>query len=209
MTILALECSCATGSVAILSGGEVLAEKTFETPRGRGAALFPALESLLRIAKPDALVVGTGPGSYNGLRAAVAVAWGISRSLGIDCHGVPSVLGFDATDYTVLGDARAGQLFVARVRGGRLDGEPFLCTPDEAAEIEGTVFSVSAVPGIRATPAMPQARMLAGRREAFGAPTPIYLKPPHITASRRPSPWGSIAGGTGSDDRPGADGSTT
>ncbi len=209
MTILALECSCAVGSVAILSGREVLAEQTFETPRGRGTALFPALEAMLHLARPEAVVVGTGPGSYNGLRAALAVAWGISRGLGIACHGVPSVLGFDATDYTVLGDARAGQLFVARVRGGRLDAEPFLCTPREAVDVAGTVFSVSAVPGIRATPAMPQARVLAGRREAFGAPVPIYLKPPHITTSRRPSPWGSIAGGTGSDDPPGGDGSTT
>lgn len=207
MTLLAIDCSAATGSVALVGEDGVLHEHTFETPRGRGTALFPALERLLQEARPDALVVGTGPGSYNGLRAALAVAWGISRSLGVPCHGVPSVLGYEGRDYCVVGDARAGQLFVARVAGGRLDGEPELCPIDSLGELAGPVFSVSAVPGLRAERVFPRAAWLATRREAFGAPVPIYLKPPHITPARRARPWDWTAGETGSGDPPAGDGS--
>ena len=83
MNVLAIESSCQTGSVAILKGGTVVISQEFDSPRGRGTELFAHLESALRACGDlDLVVVGTGPGRYNGLRAAISAAWGIARARG-------------------------------------------------------------------------------------------------------------------------------
>ena len=79
--ILSLDASTARGSVALVSGTRVIREIFVDAPRGRGGALFAAIESLLgKAAEIKRAVVGIGPGSYNGIRSAIAVAWGISTS---------------------------------------------------------------------------------------------------------------------------------
>ncbi len=71
-------------------------EIAVETPRGRGGALFAALEEILSGAGPlERVVVGIGPGSYNGIRSAIAVAWGIAQARRIPLVGLSSLLGLD------------------------------------------------------------------------------------------------------------------
>ena len=41
----------------------------------------------------DRVVAGTGPGSYNGIRAALAGGWGIAQARGIPFVGICSLLG--------------------------------------------------------------------------------------------------------------------
>lgn len=94
MTILALEFSSEQRSVAVAVNGSVLSEAT-ETG-GRGVAAFAMIERVLARAKLEreqiqAIAVGLGPGSYTGIRAAIALAegWKLAREIGVT--GVSSV----------------------------------------------------------------------------------------------------------------------
>jgi len=184
MTILSIECSSAIGSITLTQDGEVLHECSFENPRGRGTAFFEALANASRHIKTlDLVLVGTGPGSYNSLRASIAAAWGIARARSARLQGICSLLGYEPAEYHVLGDARANQWFHAHIRNGHLASAPALLTPDEALGqlTPGVpVFSTSPL-RYQATLASPQAIHLALRAAQAGPAEPIYLKPPHIT----------------------------
>ena len=59
MTILSIECSSATGSIALLRDGDILHHISFDNPRGRGTAFFGALqESNRHIELLDLVLVG-------------------------------------------------------------------------------------------------------------------------------------------------------
>jgi len=77
--LLALEFSTDRRSVAVVSGGMVLAERGQET--GRSTRVFSLIADVLKAAGKvpgdlDALAVGLGPGSYTGIRLAISVAQG-------------------------------------------------------------------------------------------------------------------------------------
>lgn len=184
MTILTIECSSSTGSIALTRHGETLQHTTFENPRGRGTAFFEALLQIShKIETLDLVLVGTGPGSYNSLRTSLAAAWGLARALGARLRGICSLLGYEPEDYDVIGDARANQWFHAQIRSGILTVSPALLTPQEARAaltLELPVFSTSAL-GDEACCRAPDAIHLARRLAQASAPEPIYLKPPHIT----------------------------
>jgi len=186
MNVLAIECSCPQGSVAVLRDGAVVKSWEFESPRGRGSELFAHLESAIGgHGSPDLVVVGTGPGSYNGLRTSIAAAWGIARARGARLAGVSSLLGYDAPEYFVAGDARANQWFLAHVANGKFLTPPMLHCPQEARGLLRPgipIFTTSALEGLpEAIVAPPRAVVLAARDFVEGVPAPLYLKPPHIT----------------------------
>lgn len=193
MRILAVENSGQEGSVALVGDGHVSRMESFTGPRGRGSGLFTALASIVRPGVDfDLVIVGTGPGSYNGLRSAIAAAWGIARARNVRVAGICSLLGFDAPDYFVLGDARAGEWFCGQVAGGQLVGAPELLPPDLALARIGTVLPVFATTGLPGLPdasiQCPRADILAARSSAAGPAEPVYLKPPHITKAKPSSP---------------------
>ncbi len=123
---VALETSTRRPSIAARFRGEVH-ERVLDAGRAHAADLLPALERLLADlgASPrelGAVLCGTGPGSYTGLRVGAATALGLARASGAERCGVPS---FEALAYAALGpareglvllDARAGELYLARYR---------------------------------------------------------------------------------------------
>ena len=118
--ILSLDASTTRGSVALVSDHELSREIFIDSPRGRGGALFSALEKIIgEAADIERVIVGVGPGSYNGIRSAIAVAWGIATARGIPLVGISSLLGLDEGSYCAIGDARRGQYYFARVSDGR------------------------------------------------------------------------------------------
>jgi len=154
--------------------------------------MFPALEeAVARIGRAGLVVVGTGPGGYNGLRMSVAAAWGIATAHGARLVGVPSLLGYEAPEYFVTGDARGGQWFLARISQGRLVEAPALMKPEEIHIEPGIpVFCpggrLDGLPQALQKP--PSAIVLAMRTDSFASPSPFYLKPPHITKpAKRPT----------------------
>lgn len=94
MTILALEFSSEERSVAVARDGVVL-DEAIQTG-GRGTAAFSMIEKVLAQAKIEreeieTIAVGLGPGSYTGVRAAIALAQGWELAREIKTIGVSSV----------------------------------------------------------------------------------------------------------------------
>src|ERR1700744_507167 len=94
MTILALEFSSEQRSVALARDGQLLAE-THEIG-GRATNAFSLIEKILAEARLErdaitAVAVGLGPGSYTGIRAAIAMAQGWQLARNIRLIGVSSV----------------------------------------------------------------------------------------------------------------------
>lgn len=190
--ILALDSSASRGSVALVEYGRVEREIFVETPRGRGGAMFSALEEILR-ERPmlDRVVAGTGPGSYNGIRSALASGWGIAQARGIPLVGVCSLLGLAEGDYCAVGDARRGQFYFAEVKDGRLVEDPVLLDPSAIpGRVAGRRVLIPApIPFLpEAEVCMASAARLGrvGERAAVpaGVPEPLYLKAPFITQPR-------------------------
>ena len=90
--------------------------------------------------KPDRIVVGTGPGSFAGIRSALAFAQGYAIGSGCEVLGLPSAcaLAKEGERRAVIGDARRGKLWIALFDGFDLIRDIFQV---EAAEITGTVPS--------------------------------------------------------------------
>ncbi len=94
--LLALDTSTAWASVALYDGRSVLAEETWLAQRRHGDELFPTIERLLSqtrtsLAAIDRVAVATGPGSFTGLRVAIAAAQGIARGTGAALVGISTL----------------------------------------------------------------------------------------------------------------------
>jgi tRNA threonylcarbamoyladenosine biosynthesis protein TsaB len=94
MTILALEFSSPQRSVAVARDGNVFSEAV-ETG-GHGTNAFGMIEKVLSEAKIErdeieVIAAGLGPGSYTGIRAAIAIAQGWQLAREIKLLGISSV----------------------------------------------------------------------------------------------------------------------
>ena len=197
MKTLAIEISSAAAGVAVAAEGKITALRRFEAPRGRGAEVFSVLaEMRASWHGAERVAVGLGPGSYNGLRVACALAGSWQMALGVELVAAPSCCLLDVPEeaYLAAGDARGGRIWSARVEHRRLNSAIALLTPDEfRLQIEGAdlaVYRVGDLPGFASLPATgPDASILALLAPSLTPvdPTrfgPIYLKPPHITPPR-------------------------
>ena len=197
MKILAFENSTARGSVAFLENGcpPILFE--YENDRKHSGAFFQSLERLSdRFRDADSIVVGLGPGSYAGVRIAIATAIGLQAATGAQVLGLPSICAIDPSseEYFVIGDARRDSFFLARIRGNEIAGEIDLCRePELRACLENldpkipTHSSETLLQFPQTIVRYPSALLLAkliqrGIVRASEAPLhPIYLREPHIT----------------------------
>ena len=97
MKVLAFDTSSKALSVALLEEENRLAELTLTIKKNHSITLMPTIEFLMASIdwKPTDLhriVVAEGPGSYTGLRIAVATAKTLAQTLKIDLVGVSSLL---------------------------------------------------------------------------------------------------------------------
>ena len=136
MTILALDTSNKTLSVAVeLTDGTII-EQTIENTLQHSVLLVPTIEAVFKEAGITAkdltkIIVAEGPGSYTGLRIGVTVAKTLAKSLGIPLVGVssldvflpPLALKVEVGEAVVpFFDARRGNIFAV---GYRKTGEGF------------------------------------------------------------------------------------
>jgi tRNA threonylcarbamoyladenosine biosynthesis protein TsaB len=133
---IALEGSTYNGSVALLRGSEVIAERMLggeagsgKREAGRGDALMPAIAECLKetgIKREEIarIVCGSGPGSFTSLRVAGSVAKGLAVGYGVDLFAVSSLLltvtgagpDLPAGEYLSVLDAMRGEFYGARFR---------------------------------------------------------------------------------------------
>ena len=163
----------------------------------RRSSSIPLQKILSETAGIKRVIVGIGPGSYNGIRSAIAVAWGISFAREIPLVGISSLLGLDEGSYCAVGDARRGQYFFARVSDGKFVAEPELL---QKSQLLAAVQQRPDLPILAPAPIeflqdvivrTPNAARLARLAVDWepNCPQPMYLKAAHITA-----PKGAISG---------------
>ena len=125
MTILAFEFSSARRSVALARDGIVLSEAV-ETGGYRVTNAFGLTEKVLANAKVsreevEVIAVGIGPGSYTGIRAAIAIAqgWQLARAVKLLAISSAEVLAAQAQAEKLFGrvnviiDAQRGEFYLA------------------------------------------------------------------------------------------------
>jgi len=212
---LILETSTRLGSAAVAdpSSGKIIANCSFESDRNHNALMFGPLEEMLSGCSAGEIcrvIVGAGPGSYSGTRVGIAVAQGIAIARDCPAVAVPSLIALDhpAPTSLAIGDARRGHWWWARLTGRRMEtpapelGDAVgLQSAIETAITQGReIFTFENPEGfdldVEIRHRTPQATALwqawrdatDSQREAWAAapPQPCYLKPPHITAPKRP-----------------------
>jgi len=200
MTILAIDTSTTHGDIALLQDGEILLEDRFIAERGHGSALVPALQKVREmVASLDVIAIGLGPGSYAGVRIAIATAMGLRTAFGARLVGIPSVAALDSPSprYIAAGDARRDTFYFTKVEDGSCTKGPVLL---EASALLARIADAPGWPVLVAEPlailpaaivAHPRAeilaRLAAARRSivAEGALEPLYLREPHITQPKQ------------------------
>jgi len=151
--ILALETSGRTGSVAVALGPTLLATRQLPSTMRHAVELMPAIRDVTRGQgwQPDQighLYLSLGPGSFTGLRIAVAIARAMHQATGCKLIGVPSldVIAQNAPpEFTLvipLLDAKRSQVFAARYER---DATGTLIPTTPAALVDPTAFVAQAV----------------------------------------------------------------
>ncbi|HHQ3720062.1 TPA: tRNA (adenosine(37)-N6)-threonylcarbamoyltransferase complex dimerization subunit type 1 TsaB [Streptococcus pneumoniae] len=97
MKVLAFDTSSKALSLAILEDKQILAEMTINIKKNHSITLMPAIDFLMASLDwtpkdLDRIVVAEGPGSYTGLRIAVATAKTLAHTLNIELVGMSSLL---------------------------------------------------------------------------------------------------------------------
>ncbi|MFG1698086.1 tRNA (adenosine(37)-N6)-threonylcarbamoyltransferase complex dimerization subunit type 1 TsaB [Nonomuraea sp. NPDC049309] len=210
MLVLAFDTATPAVTAALHDGERVLAEHTTIDARRHGELLVPTIELVLGEARAalrevTAVVAGSGPGPYTGLRVGLMTAQGLSTTLGVPAYGICTL---DALAYAsgraepfiAATDARRKEVFWARYADmrTRTDG-PFVDRPADVP-VEGLpVVGAGArlYPDLlgdgAGAPPYPYAgalAALAAERLAKGVPLdpprPIYLRRPDAVVPGAP-----------------------
>jgi tRNA threonylcarbamoyladenosine biosynthesis protein TsaB len=194
--IVAIDASSTDLSVALAErDGTLVADATWSSAQRQSAELLPRILGLLErshqaLGEVDALAVGTGPGSFTGLRVAMAIAKGLAVGLGRPLVGVPSLAAWlDADPDAIAAVARAGAREAYVLERG--SGEPRIVDRDELPSLRGPLVAPAelsaafALTGARSPHAAPAiARRAADRLRGepggddLQALEPIYLRAP-------------------------------
>lgn len=185
--ILAFDTATDVATSALVDDGELLGERA-----SRPATLLEDVDALLRQASTrprdiEALVVGTGPGSFTGTRIGLSVARGLALALGIEGAGVSTLDALAAGGDAVLPviDARRGEVFVpgptaVKPEDASVDGH--LCLGDGAVRYRAVLEANGAiVPSDDDPRHKPRAALHVELATAFGpvdAIEPIYVRAP-------------------------------
>ena len=150
MRVLAIDTALEACSAAVLdiAQPQAMVHETLPMARGHAEALMPMIaevmdEARLDFAGLDLIAATTGPGTFTGVRIAIAAARGLALvtraklygtdSLAVMARSARAACDLAAEPFAVAVDARRGMLYLGLYdRAGRkLDG-PLLIAPDDA-----------------------------------------------------------------------------
>jgi tRNA threonylcarbamoyladenosine biosynthesis protein TsaB len=188
MLILAFDTATDVATSALVEDGEVRGE-SISVPR----TLLEDVDALLRAAAAqpadlDALVVGTGPGSFTSTRIGLALARGLALALDLRVAGVSTLDALASARegvYPVV-DARRGEVFVlgpSVVAPDDLELEAgTVCVGNGAVRYRDTLERAGAlVPADGDEAHVPRARLHAALARDFGSAEdvlPVYVRAP-------------------------------
>jgi len=215
MNILALDTSMGACSAALLcatDGARALHAREQEMQRGHAEALMPMVAAVLAEAcveatDLDVIAATVGPGSFTGVRIAIAAARGLALVTGARLYGTDSfsVMARAAlvelkptAPFAVAVDARRDMLYLGLYdEAGRMLDGPLLISPDDAAKLLPSSLGLAVGSGARlladaaiaqgraVEPALPtlQPNAMALAEIAFESGEsaifrPLYLRPP-------------------------------
>jgi tRNA threonylcarbamoyl adenosine modification protein YeaZ len=196
--ILALDTSTEACSAALFDDRGCVARRDELIGRGHAERLAPMLAELLDGAHAGSILVGTGPGSFTGLRVGIAAAHGLAIGWNAELFGMSS-LALLAASSGIDGDVAAamngghGELFVQQFDSGLRPASALLNLPPVAAS-EAISAEAVAGPGakilvdargygsaIEAWPSASQALRLPPELRTLAA-TPVYARAPDAKA---------------------------
>jgi tRNA threonylcarbamoyladenosine biosynthesis protein TsaB len=124
---LAFDTATSVATAALVRDGEVLGERA-----SRAVLVLEDAAGLFRESGADpteltVIVVGTGPGSFTGIRMGIAAARGLSLALDVPVAGVSTLAALTAGAPGAVPVIDGGRREVFTL----LDGEPSVCAPDE------------------------------------------------------------------------------
>ncbi|MEK7775534.1 MAG: tRNA (adenosine(37)-N6)-threonylcarbamoyltransferase complex dimerization subunit type 1 TsaB [Candidatus Zixiibacteriota bacterium] len=131
-SLLAIEASSPTLRLALAFGGDRLVHSETETEQSLGQMIIRRIDTLcqsagLGPAQCDGIVVGTGPGSFTGLRIAISAAKGIAVArkipiVGVSIFEIAAVsLRHEREPIDLCTSVRKGELLVTQYDNGKLD----------------------------------------------------------------------------------------
>ncbi|WP_433274918.1 tRNA (adenosine(37)-N6)-threonylcarbamoyltransferase complex dimerization subunit type 1 TsaB [Actinosynnema sp. CS-041913] len=219
MLVLALDTAtpAVTAGVVELTPDQpprLLAQRVTVNAKAHGELLTPHLQEAMaeaghRLSELDAIVVGSGPGPFTGLRVGLATAAALGQALNRPVYPVPTpdAIALDAhtgTPLLVATDARRKEVYWAAydAAGRRTDGPhvdrpadvpPKLTTVTQAAGEGARIYAdVLNLPVVDATYPSPASLVAAAAEELLSgarpaALTPLYLRRPDAVepASRK------------------------
>lgn len=200
MNLLAIETSVSHASLCLYSEGKIVFNASWYAERNHDAHLFPALQAAIDMLgdapKLEYVLIGAGPGSYGGVRVALAAGVGIATICGAKLVAVESWAQLANAEAHVVADARRGG-WTVRFPDGRID----VLSPERLAELSHPIYSIEPegrLPMADKEALVPTAEGLvqtwlsmSSEEQASAASKPaepIYVRPPHITVSTR-KPW--------------------
>jgi tRNA threonylcarbamoyladenosine biosynthesis protein TsaB len=89
--LLAFDTSSAACTAALFDGGVCVAHRDELIGRGHSERLVPMIAELLQGARPTSILVGVGPGSFTGIRVAIAAAHGLAIGWSAQLEGMSSL----------------------------------------------------------------------------------------------------------------------
>ncbi len=137
--ILAVDTTTEHGSLALVRDGELLEESLLHAPGSFSPVLFEELERLLqrhavKLADVDCFAAASGPGTFTGVRVALACVMGLAEAIGrpaVAVSNLQAVARFGAARLRgVALDARRGDIY-----GAVYDDAGRLVTPEVVAKL--------------------------------------------------------------------------
>jgi tRNA threonylcarbamoyladenosine biosynthesis protein TsaB len=188
--ILAFDTATDVATSALVSDGDVLGERTSIARTVLEDAHRLVADAGAGIGNLEALVVGTGPGSFTSTRIGLAAARGLSLALGLPVAGVSTLdaLSAGGDDVYPVIDAGRREVFVpgpAAALPDELDLEPgTVCVGSGAVRYRATLEGKGAiVPPDDDERHLPRARHHVALARAFGSAEevlPVYVRAPDV-----------------------------
>ncbi len=227
MKLLALDTALNACSVAIVDGDAVLAKTVLAGGKGNAERLLPAIEATraaagIALGELDGIAATLGPGSFTGIRTALATARGLGLALGKPVWGITTTeaLGVAAArprrNTVAVIDARRDELYL-QVFAAAEAGLGAALQPPQLLPVADAVKLLPAAPltlvgsgapllrdaaaraDLELSEAAPDpdpaivARLAMQRPAPSRAPSPLYIRPPDAALPKTEQPRAQLA----------------